>query len=412
MSDVDSVPPVDERSVNPIGFLAEPAVGSAKLMQVGDRWEIRGPGVDPLPVDPSGLVTDVDVARLRSVREVEIEWGRHTGPIAAVRSVASLAAAGIPLRAPAIPGWADSLGSELIDLITGVAEGDLDDNIRREEHSIRLRRAALRTHSTRARWRNLGVTAGLPAPVSSTVSVVLCTKRPDFIRSALAQIARQRHVDLEVVLVLHGLESELPEIRSATSSFVWPLTVVQVQGSSPFGEALNRGAAVAAGQYLAKWDDDDWYGPEFLADGLLAMDYAGADLVGCLHQYIYLEHINLTIRRPGGNSERFTRQISGNSLLMGRNVFGEAGGFPPIPRNVDTGLLRSIESAGGRIYRTHGMASMVNRRESGHTWHQPLTVFLRASTRQWRGFQPGALMEADEIMEVRTSHHGEVAQRV
>ncbi|NUO61001.1 MAG: glycosyltransferase family 2 protein [Hamadaea sp.] len=396
---VDAIPPVDERAVNPIGFLSTPTSGPAVLVQKGDRWRVQDGPRELVSVHPSGAITDADVARLRGVRSVAVEWGRHTGPIAAVRSIAGLAAAGVPVTASSVPYWAESLGSELTEILTSAKPSDLDDDLRREEHSIRLRRAALRTHAVRSRWRRLATQAGAPVPAPPKVSVLLCTKRPDFIGMALAQIARQRHVDLEVILTLHGLPASLPEVRAAVAGFALPVTTVEVPGDALFGEALNRGAAAASGEYLAKWDDDDWYGPEFIADAVLAADYSGADLVGCLHQFIYLEQINLTIRRPGGESERFTRQISGNSLLMSRRTFAAAGGFPAIPRNVDTGLLRVVEAAGGRIYRTHGMASMVHRRESGHTWNAPLTGFIRAATHQWRGFKPGTLTEVHGIGE-------------
>jgi hypothetical protein len=400
---VELVPPVDERTVNPIGFVSAPIDGVARLGQTGDGWVVRCTGSSPLPIHPSGALTDADIATLRRYRAVRVDWGRHTGPIAAVRTVAGLAAAGVPLATREVPDWAGGLGTELVNLITRVKVAELEDDIAREEHSIRVRRVALRTHSTRARWAQLATASGLSVPQRPRVSVLLCTRRPNFIAFGLAQISRQRHVDLEVVLTLHGQDAETPEVKAAIEMSRWPVTVVQVPGEVAFGDALNRGAAAATGAYIAKWDDDDWYGPEFIADALLAAEYSGADLVGCLHQFIYLGPIKLTVHRPGGESERFTRRISGNSLLMSRNVFEGVGGFPPIGRSVDTGLLRALEAAGARIYRTHGMASMVYRRSSGHTWNPPLTDFIRAAAGQWRGFRPSALMEFPEFSEEMNS---------
>jgi len=340
-------------------------------------------------------VTDVDVARLRELRAVEIRWGRHTGPLAAVRAVAGLAAAGVPLCAAEVPDWAGALGPELAGVLTGAAPGDLDDDIAREEHSVRLRRAALGAHSTRARWRSLARRAGLPVPLPPRISVLLCTRRPEYLGFALDQIARQRGVDLEAVVTLHGVPAELPEVREAVAAHPLPLTVVEAPASASFGEALNLGAAAATGHYLAKWDDDDWYGPDWLADAMLAVDYSGADLVGGLPQFVYLEEINVTVGRRGGESERWTRRISGSSLVLDRHLLHAAGGFPPLWRNVDTGLLRVVESVGGRIYRTHGLSLMIRRRATGHTWGQSVPTFLRTSERQWYGFRPGGLVGAD-----------------
>jgi hypothetical protein len=389
----DSVPPVDERSVNPAGFVGTPTQGGGRLAQAGGHWSVSGPGMAPVEIHPSGAITDADVARLRQLRSVTIEWGRHTGPIAAVRSVAGMAAAGVPVHTSQVPRWAAALGSELIDLMTTVTLADLDDDLRREEHSIRLRRAAMRHHSTLTRWRELAVTAGLPAPAPPRVSVLLCTRRPGQIDFALGQIARQRHVDLEVVLTLHGVPAAHPDVCAAIAGFDRPLTVLEVPSSVVFGEALNRAVRAASGQYVAKWDDDDWYGPDFLADLSMAAHYSGADLVGCYGHLAYLEQINLTIYRPDAGSEQAGRHIAGATLFMGRDDLLRLGGFRPLQRYVDTALQRSVIASGGLVYRTHGLGFMFRRRSAGHTWELPITRFLRSSTRQWRGLRMGPLFE-------------------
>jgi hypothetical protein len=382
--DVDAVPPVDERSVNPTGFVSTPKLGNAVLTQTGDRWSVQ---VDPeslVRFHPSGAVTDADVARLRQLRTVTIDWGSDTASITAARVVAGLAAAGVPLRAAHVPRWAMALGGELADLITGVGESDLTDDLRREEHSIRLRRTALRDHSTEARWRNLAGAAGLPVPPRPTVSVVLCTRRPEFLDFALRQIARQRDVDLELILTLHGIPADLPEVKAAVAGFDRPITVVEVPADVLFGAVLNHGIARACGRYVAKWDDDDWYGPDFLADMMLASSYTGAELVGCHAQFIYLGQIDLTIYRTA-RSEWMGRWISGGTFVMERSALDSVGGFPLVPRHVDAALVDALSAAGARIYRAHSLGYALHRRAAGHTWNQPITYFLRAAALQWRG---------------------------
>jgi hypothetical protein len=390
-SEVDAVPPVDERSVNPMGFVSTPELGTGVLSQTGDRWSIRLDSENLVRFDPSGAVTDVDVARLRQLRAVRVEWSGDSGPLAAVRVIAGLAAAGVPLRAVNVPSWAGALGAELTELITGVGDEALADDLGREEHSVRLRRAALRTHSTQARWRNLAHGAGLAVPDRPKVSVILCTRRPEFVGFALGQIAHQRDVDLEVILTLHGVPADLPGVKAAVADFDRPITVVEVAAEIPFGAALNQGAARASGRYVAKWDDDDWYGPDFLADMLLASSYTGAELVGCMAQFVYLGQIDLTIYRPS-RSEWMTRLVSGGTFVMERYAFDSVGGFPLVPRSVDAAMLDVLLAAGARIYRTHGLGYVLHRRATGHTWNQPVTYFLRSAALQWRGLRRSAFV--------------------
>ncbi|HZE30767.1 MAG TPA: glycosyl transferase family 2, partial [Actinoallomurus sp.] len=195
----DEVPPVDERSVNPMGFVSTPELGTGVLVRAGNRWSVQVDSTDLVRFHPSGGVTDADVARLRQLRDVRLEWDHDSGSVAAVRVIAGLAAAGVPLHAASAPSWAGALGADLTELITGVDDHSLAEHVLvREEHSVRLRRAALRAHSTQARWRNLSRAAGLSVPGRPKVSVILCTRRREFVGFALGQIAHQRSVDLEL----------------------------------------------------------------------------------------------------------------------------------------------------------------------------------------------------------------------
>jgi glycosyltransferase involved in cell wall biosynthesis len=187
----------------------------------------------------------------------------------------------------------------------------------------------------------------------------------------------------------------LPGVVSAVAAFTRPITIVEVPAGVPFGEALNRGMRQAGGRYVAKWDDDDFYGPDFLADMVMASTYSGAELVGCFAQFIYLEQIDLTVYRRAGQSERMGRGVAGGTFVMERAFADAIGGFPPVTRSVDAAMMKATEAAGGRMYRTHGLGFLLNRRAAGHTWATPVTYFLRSVDRQWRGFCPSPLLEYD-----------------
>ena len=389
------VPPVDERSVNPRGILRVPTQGMGEVVARDGRWTVRLDGADVLRFPDSGLVTDADVDRLRTLRGLRLTWSPgHTGPITAARVVAGLAAAGIPLVAerPA-PAWAlATLGEELTSLIPE-DPADLDDELRREEVSVRLRRHALRTHGTTARWTALAREMGLAVPPEPTVSVVLCTRRTGLLGFALRQIARQRGVRLEVVLALHGIAAGDPAVSAALTDVDLPITVIEIDADVPFGAALNTAVARCSGTYVTKWDDDDWYGPDHLSDLLLARLYTGADLVGAASEFFYLEQINVTIRRRWP-SETMADHVAGGTFLMSRETFAALGGFRPIPRAVDVELFQKLLRAGGCLYRTHGLGFVARRSARGkHTWQEPVGYFLHRAKDQWRGFRPSRLLE-------------------
>ncbi|TMR13094.1 glycosyltransferase family 2 protein [Nonomuraea turkmeniaca] len=384
------IPPVDERLVNPMGFVTTPSRGMASLAERDGRWSVVLDGKVVTSFAESGGVTDADVARLRQVRGVEVDWRHaHSGPLTAVRVLAGLATAGVPLVADVVPRWAGALGNDVIELVERCP--DLADELRREEHSIRLRRAALRMHGVAARWEQMGA----PAPAPPLTSVLLATRRTDMVSFALDQIARQRDVQLEVILALHGVPKGHPDVAAAIAAYEGPLTVYEADHQTIFGEVLNEAAARASGSFLLKMDDDDWYGPDFLSDLLLAHSYSGAQVVGTVPEFVYLSSIDVTVHRQQ-ITEQITSFVAGGTILVERSAFQAVGGFRPLRRSVDTQFQEALQAAGGQIYRTHGLGYILRRGPAAnHTWQEPIGTFLQRNRRQWRGFRPNALMELD-----------------
>ena len=393
---------------SPAGFLRTPEQGLARLHWHEGAWAVDGQALD--------------LAQLRPLRGLDIDWptaegvpdsGRPSGGAHgagrsgvegahdaewpgvedALGGLARLAAAGVPLTASYAPAW---VPVDLAALLTDRSwlEHPADDGVRcladlrREEHSVRLRRVAAQPVAT------------------AKVSVVMATKRPGFVGGALAQMARQRGVEVEVILGLHGVAYD--EVRQAAEACPLPLRWIEAGAETPFGEVLNQAAALAGGDYLAKWDDDDWYGPDHLADLIMAVDHSGADVVGASGEFFYLEPLRTTIRRTtfasgaAYPSEVWADHIAGGTILVPVAKFRDIGGFPGLPRAVDREFLKAAREAGARIYRTHGLGYMLRRGLSDqHTWQLPLAHFLKVATNQWYGFRPSLLMEPDLLTESR-----------
>jgi glycosyltransferase involved in cell wall biosynthesis len=168
-----------------------------------------------------------------------------------------------------------------------------------------------------------------------------------------------------------------------------------------FGDVLTRGARASSGDLVVKMDDDDWYGPEFLLDLLLAREYSGADLVGTTAEMVYLHQVDRTVRRRtvSDSSERFAKFVAGGSMCLPRDLLDSLGGFRPVRRFVDHQLLEAALNAGATVYRGHGLGYLLRRRSEGHTWDPGVGFFLSGDhvASQWPGFSPSRLLEVDLV---------------
>ncbi len=279
------------------------------------------------------------------------------------------------------------LGDDLYLMMTADISGM--DTSRRKLLSVRMRRAALRDHSSWARARRRGQ-GELP-----TVSVLLATRRPGFLPYALDSVARQTYPNLELVLALHGEDFRNSEPQVA--EFPHPVKILRIPASEPLGCALRAATEASGGALLSKMDDDDVYGADHLWDLVLAREYSEAQLVGKSHEFVYLAGSDQTVNARGESIERYRMSnLDGGALLISRQDLAHAGGWRPEPRHVDFALWKDVAKAGGRLYSAHGAGFMLVRHGYRHTWHMSDDYFLARADKITPGWNP-ALAGIDDL---------------
>jgi len=360
------------------GLAGDPGVdmfGLVRGVSLPDGVKVFGGGFD------MGLVE-----RLRAYGGVVDHPGLHGSVAERAEVLVGLAAAGVPVAAVDVDdALRKVIGDEMADVLASAEVADLGDPEARDRLSVLLRRLGLSTGSQVSKWREIAGTLGLTVAPLPTVSVVLATNRPEFLEHAIGSVKSQTYPEVELVLVLHGegftrTDTDLEQLHES------PLVVVRVPSRVVFGEALNLGVAASTGLLLAKMDDDDWYSPQHLWDLVRAMDYSGADLVGKAAEFVYLEELDITIRRMVEGSETYgNHNLGGGTFLIKRTTFDTIGGWRRIPRQVDQALLDDMEAMAIPWYRTLGHGYLLNRRKEGHTWDADVDYFLEQSEEQWRG---------------------------
>ncbi|MCC9196201.1 glycosyltransferase [Arthrobacter sp. zg-Y820] len=201
-----------------------------------------------------------------------------------------------------------------------------------------------------------------------TVSALVPTIRPHQLESVFRTLARQEGVDVELVLLTHGFDLEPGQLERLQAAH--GLAKVQLLAAGrdvSLGECLNRCAAAATGDVVAKMDDDDHYGPHYLSDQLHALAYSGADIVGKQAHYMHLRSSNATVLRFGHREHRYTDFVMGPTIVARRSLVLELP-FPALGLGEDTGFLRQAAAAGKRIYSTDRFNYFQVREATGHTW--------------------------------------------
>jgi len=142
---------------------------------------------------------------------------------------------------------------------------------------------------------------------------------------------------------------------------------------------------MSASEYLAKFDDDDMYGPNHLWDAIMSMKYSGAGLFGRTPTMTWLSETEELLLRPFGPEEMYNKYIIGATMVMSKAALMEVGGWRPSPWAVDKALIDRFTQAGAPIYRAGQLGWVYVRHNQGHTWLRDDAAFRNQAVAMWSG---------------------------
>lgn len=254
----------------------------------------------------------------------------------------------------------------------------LDDVDHRDRVGQRGYRLVHREHTYAHRTRQILRAIGLDAdePAAPTIDAVLVTNRPELLAEALDNVRRQDHPAVRLVLVTNSDGFDQGEVRRRTADFA-DAVVLSMPPAATLGECLNEALQHCSGEYVAKFDDDDWYGPAYLSDLLLPFAYTDASVVGKRTMYAYLEDEDRTVLRYEGHEFEWTSYVMGGTLLIRRaDVRGLQ--FRALPNGTDTAFLKDCTEAGLKVFAADRFNYLMHRRPDvrSHTWQISQREFL------------------------------------
>lgn len=217
-------------------------------------------------------------------------------------------------------------------------------------------------------------------PVAAGVTIVCVSSRPHLLATVVADVAAQTHRDLEFVLVCNDERYDDIDLGLALA----PLAAAAIRHSSirrsssdSLGVCLNAGFEVATERFVAKFDDDDRYGPKYLEDALRAHSYAGAGVVGKHSYYAHLVEEDQTVLRFPANEFRYSSTLAGGSLVFDRNRTDDLR-FADISLGEDRAFIASCHRRGISTFSADRF-NFVQTRSVDNTWQIPNATYMQNS---------------------------------
>ena len=235
-------------------------------------------------------------------------------------------------------------------------------------------------HTYRHRMKEMFLEVGVKSKGSErqpSVSVVIATCRPNNVNLAVENYSNQVYGEKELLLVLNNAVFDEESIETQTKD-LHNVRIIQIDGSATLGESLNRGVEEASGDYIAKMDDDDYYGENYLLDMMLAANFSEAEILGKGTYFVHMKSKDVMGLRIVRRQHEFADFVAGATLTARRDVLREIP-FPDRTKGEDSNLLKEASKAGCRIYSAdiYNFLAVREVEYSKHTWTIEDSQFLK-----------------------------------
>lgn len=204
------------------------------------------------------------------------------------------------------------------------------------------------------------------------ISIVTTTKRSNYINEIFNNYLQQDYDNKELIIALHNNSIDIDKFNKKADQYP-NIKVFQIDEKINFGECKNFAFNQTKFDYIAIFDDDDFYAPNYLNQSIVPFNYTNCDIVGKRTCFMYFEG-NKTLGIFAPNNENIflkNNYVMDSSMIIKRKVFKQIG-FPSTkhPAEVLTKFQDICFKNNIKIYSTHKFNYVVHRHNIyDHTWN-------------------------------------------
>ena len=199
------------------------------------------------------------------------------------------------------------------------------------------------------------------------ISVITVTNRKTMLENYFAQMNSQEHVLLDLIVVLDGFNLSESEKNYFHNKTLFKINFLELSKNESLGHGLNKAVSYAEYSYIAKIDDDDFYGKNYIIDQWLSLKYSNANMVGKSDTMYYFEQDDTTYLNNKNQMFEYTNSLSGSTIFTYRKLLKEIP-FADLPKAIEINLIRRVINNGLKVFSTHPFGMCVLRK-SDKTQH-------------------------------------------
>ncbi|MGA7219330.1 MAG: glycosyltransferase family A protein [Candidatus Sulfotelmatobacter sp.] len=197
------------------------------------------------------------------------------------------------------------------------------------------------------------------------VSCIMVTRdRPEFVLQSIQYFFRQDYPNRELIIVDDG-SCDLASVVTGIEHVRYH----RAPGGMSIGEKRNLACDLAQGEYIAQWDDDDWYSPRRLSIQLAPLLAGPAD-ISAFTAGVFFELPRWRFWRCSPKVHRcmFVGNVHCGTLVFRRKLYDQGLRYRSLSLAEDAHLLCDAKRGGSRVCRLSGDDSFVYLRHANNAW--------------------------------------------
>ncbi len=200
------------------------------------------------------------------------------------------------------------------------------------------------------------------------ISIITCTNRKENIKNIFNNYDRQKFKPKELIIILNKDNIDLDKCKQISSKYN-NVSIYKVDQLKSLGYCLNFAIKKSKYHIIAKFDDDDYYGPSYISNSIKAFKKTNAHVVGKASTLVYFKQNNVLAIRSPHNENKYVKFVNGSTLLFNKDIFNSVR-FKNTNIAEDVYFCRDCHRKGIRIYSTdiYDHVYIRNYKKKNHTW--------------------------------------------
>ena len=199
------------------------------------------------------------------------------------------------------------------------------------------------------------------------ISVICSTNKKDNIKNILYNFLSQTHTKKELIIILNYDNPDMNKWKKETCSFD-NIQIYKLSSRHSLGKCLNYAVNMSQFPYITKFDDDDYYAPNYLHDMIKPFYFTNASIVGKATTYVYFSDKKILAIRSINREDRYVNRVEGPTLMFKKSVFQKVQ-FQDKNLGEDIEFCNDCIRNGFKIYSTNKDNFVyIRSNKNKHTW--------------------------------------------